>query len=445
MIRVELLLLAIFVLCSSGFILKYLIKFDVSPINCKIPLYFALFGVLASTQLRDFNEALVFLLAAIAQFMAFVFVSVLRQKGSFFWHSIANSLSHGTWYVVMSVFSYSNTYWMLFILYLVGIIAGRIAGVNWSAFVVKKYNLKSDATRDPKLAPGQRLNYLMKEPTFWLLVLGLVSYIIYGLFRFESSLNIYLQILIGISIAQNLLYAINARASQRGRNWYIAITGLAAGAMFSVQAVILFSKHMPKELFIPYVLASTLGSATGAFVSMIIEYKKKIRPDEHLEPKKGEIVPEWKKRLPYAIILGLATTWILFQEPLFKWFGLPVNELRFPISIVTAKIPRVLILLTAAILFFLDSALHTVTSRAGNRNHTGYHVASLIPKGLVDFLRISYISLNDKIPDIVPVSILSGCLGSLCGKDFSEQIEKWLQARMDVPEEKPVPKLVSAK
>lgn len=47
--RVELLLLAIFVLSSSGLILKYLIKFDVSSINCKIPLYFAIFGILAST------------------------------------------------------------------------------------------------------------------------------------------------------------------------------------------------------------------------------------------------------------------------------------------------------------------------------------------------------------------------------------------------------------
>lgn len=338
---------------------------------------------------------------------------------------------------------------MLFILYLVGIIAGRIAGVNWAAFVVKKYNLTSDATRDPKLAPGQRLNYLKKEPTFWLLILGLAAYIIYGQFNFDKSMNNYLLLLIGLSIVQNLFYAINARASQRGRNWFIAITGLSAGAIFSIQAVILFSRQMPKELFVPYVLASTLGSATGAFVSMIIEWKKKIRPDEHLKEnkyeKKGAVkVPEWKKRLPYAVILALATMWILFQEPIFRFFGIQVNELRFPISIVTAKIPRVLILLTAAILFFLDSALHTVTSRAGNRNHTGYHVSSLIPKGLVDFLRISYISLNDKVPDIVPVSILSGCLGSLCGKDVSEGIEQWLQARMDIQTEEPKPKPASA-
>ncbi len=435
---------SILILASSGYFLKYVIKFDVSSVNCKIPLFTALFGIVVSTQLRDFHEATLFLVAAIAQFIAFVFVSILRQKGSFFWHSTANCLSHGTWYAVMGLLSGSKTYWMLFILYLVGIIAGRIAGVNWAAYVVKKYNLTSDATRDPKLAPGKRLNYLMKEPTFWFLVLGLLAYITYGRFNFDSSMNNYLLLLIGLSIVQNLLYAINARAAQRGRNWFIAITGLSAGAIFSVQAVILFSKEMPKELFIPYVLASTLGSATGAFVSMIIEYKRKIRPDEHLVLNKVK-VPEWKKRLPYAIILALAAIWVIFQVQIFNFFGLTVNELKFPVSVITAKLPRILILMTAAALFFLDSALHTVTSRAGNRNHTGYHVSSLIPKGLVDFLRISYISLNDKIPDILPVSILAGCLGSLCGKDVSERIERWLQARMDVPSETPETKPIKVK
>ncbi len=431
----------------SGFILKRLTKFDVSLLNCRIPLLFSLLGIVTSIFLRDFHEANLFLLAALAQFFAFVFVSILRQKGSFTWHSIANFLSHGTWYAVMGIFDQSKTYWMLFILYLIAIIAGRIAGVNWATFIVEKYNLKSDATRDPKLAPGKRLTYLAKEPMFWLLMLGLCGYVTYGFFSFDTSMNTYLLILIGISIAQTLLYAINARAGQRGRNWYIAITGLSAGAMFSVQTVILFSKHMPRELFIPYVLASTLGSATGAFVSMIIEYIKKIRPDEHL--KSGDDpgmpkIPEWKKRLPYAIILALAAIWIFFQEPIFRFFGLQINELRFPITIVTAKIPRALILLTAATLFFLDNALHTVTSRAGNRNHTGYHISSLIPKGLIDFLRVSYLSLNTRIPDIVPISILAGCLGSLCGKDVSERIERWLQAKMDLPSEEPKPKPATA-
>ena len=38
---------------------------------------------------------------------------------------------------------------------------------------------------------------------------------------------------------------------------------------------------------------------------------------------------------------------------------------------------------------------------------------------------------NGKIPDIVPIAVLSGSLGSLYGKDIAEKIERWLQARMD--------------
>lgn len=447
-----------FVLGSSGYILKYLVtrypveKFNPSLINTKLPLYTAFFGILASTQLRDFHEASLFLLAAIAQFMAFVFVSILRQKGSFFWHSVANFFSHGTWYMVMGILSASQTYWMLFILYLAGIVGGRIAGVNWANFVVAKYNLKSDATRDPNIAPGQRLNYLKREPTLWFLIFGLIAYIIYGSLSFDPDLNKYLRWLIGLSIAQYFISAISSRAAQRGHNWFIAIASLFAGSIFVIQTVILFSKNMPIELFIPYVFASTLGSATGAFVSMIIEYKKKIRPDEHIkkageQKQKALPIPEWKKRLPYAVILPLVIIWIFstdIQIKILGLFGLTISELKFPISIVTTPMPRIFILLTATVIFFLDNALHTVTSRAGNRNHTGYHVSSLIPKGFIDFFRVSYLSMNTHIPDIIPISIMSACLGTLCGKDVSERIELWLQARMDIEPEKPKPKPATA-
>ena len=49
---------------------------------------------------------------------------------------------------------------------------------------------------------------------------------------------------------------------------------------------------------------------------------------------------------------------------------------------------------------------------------------------------------NGKIPDIVPIAVLSGSLGSLYGKDIAEKIERWLQARMDIepePVKKPAP------
>ena len=53
------------------------------------------------------------------------------------------------------------------------------------------------------------------------------------------------------------------------------------------------------------------------------------------------------------------------------------------------------------------------------------------------FFKARYLALNSNIPDIIPVAILAGCLGSLWGKDISERIERWLQAKMDIIDELP--------
>jgi hypothetical protein len=224
------------------------------------------------------------------------------------------------------------------------------------------------------------------------------------------------------------------------------VAGLLSGVTFYINAAYLISHQMPIQLIVPYVLSTVLGSVTGAFFSMIIEYVSKLAPDSHLEKpaqKEEKKNRTWVgKQLPYVVIMILALAWIFCQEPIFKFFDYSLSPLKFPIAVVTVELPRIVILLIAALIFLLDSALHTLVSRAGNRNHVGYHIATLIPKGLADFSKVSYIARNDKIPDLVPIAVLAGCLGSLFGKDISERIEKWLQARMDVETDMPatVPK-----
>lgn len=410
-----------------------------------IPLSFAFLGIAASTLLRDFSESFIFLLASIGQFTAYVFVSRLRQRGSFFWHAMASIGSNGMWYITLHILNGANAYWLLFIPYVIGIIAGRLTGVNLAQLVESKYELKADATRDDRLQPGQRLDYIIKEPMFWVLAIGLLGYLIYSFLFLTVSVFNAIVTVIGLGILQNFFYALSTRASARGNNWYIATTGLMSGLAFYFSALFLLSKQMDFSLFVPYIIGTTLGSTIGAFISMIIEWTMQLRPDEHLEASRGKLESgsrkqeqsAWKKRLPYAVTLFLATIWVLFHEYFFAYMGHSATQLKFPVSAVTVDLPRSIIMLAAAVVFMLDSALHTVTSRAGNRNHTGYHVASLVPKGFSDFFRISYLSLNTHIPDIVPIAILSGCLGSLCGKDIAERIEKWLQAKMDVEPEKP--------
>lgn len=430
-----LIIIGLLVLSGSGFFLKYILKFKTALTNCMTPLVFTLIGVASATQLRNFEEAIIFFGAAVVQFASFIFVSRFRQRSSFFWHTISAIMSNGGWYVTMGMLSKSQAYWLLFVPHIIGIVAGRTAGVVWAQYIEEKYELKADATLDGKLAPGKRLAYLCQEKMFWILTTGLVFYLVYGYFGFTIDFYQSVLVVIGLGLLQNFSHALNTRASARGNNWYIAITGLFAGVTFYLSAIYLFSKGMPIVLFIPYTLSTALGSATGAFFSMIIEWIGQMSPDKHLkENKTASREGRGSERLPYILILILALAWIFFQESFFKILGYPVNQLKFPISAVTVELPRVLIMLIASLTFFFDTALHTMNSRAGSRSHTGYHVVTCVPKGLMDFAKISYIAQNSKILDVLPIGILASCLGSLCGKDVSEKIEKWLQARMDVVE-----------
>lgn len=438
--RTEFFLLIIFLLTGSGFFLRHVLKFHLSLVDCVIPFFTALLAMLIALQLRSFPEAIIFLLATIGQFTSFILVSRLRQKGSFFWHALASLGANGTWYMTMRIINNAQAYWMLFIIFIAGIIAGRLLGVNWAKYIENKFHLKADATRDPRMSPEQRWHYIKKEWVFWVLTSALVIDIVYSGFNLTADQTKSLLVVVGLGFLQNLFYALNTRAANRSDNWYIAVTGILSGITFYISAAYLFSKDMPMALLIPYVLSTSLGSTIGAFFSMIIEWARKLKPDAHLGKKTGgefktsenkKLEFPWKERLPYSIIIILAVTWLFFQEPLFKLLGYPLNSLRFPLSVVTGKVPRIIIILTATLLFLLDTALHTLTSRAGNRNHTGYHITTLIPKGLVDFFKSSYMALNDRIPDIVPVAVLASCLGSLFGKDIAEYIEKRLQARMD--------------
>lgn len=440
----EMLIAYLLVWSGSSFFLKYVIRFDTKLGNCVTPFVVALLGIFITTQLTNYSEAIAFLSAATLKFTAYVFVSRLRQRGSFFWHVMASLFANGGWYVTMHILDLSGASWMLMLPYVVGIIAGRTTGVVWAQYIEKRFDLQADATRNDKLAPGKRLQYMKQEKTFWVLILALISYLMYGSFSFDPAMKFSLYLVIGFGILQNFTYALNTRASQRGNNWYIASSGLLSGVTFFVSATYLFSIDMPLLLLIPYMLSTALGSATGAFLSMVIEWTLGLAPDDHLKDRDKHLTEAEKKQkrakamLPYKIIMVFALVWILFEKYLLALFGYAISPLNFPLPIFdeSTVIPRILIVLAAAAIFMLDSALHAMSSRAGNRNHAGYHVSALIPKGLADFTKASYIKDNSKIPEIIPIAILAGSLGSLYGKDISEKIERWLQARMDVGDKK---------
>lgn len=70
-------------LSSSGFFLKYILKFENTLTSCLAPFVLVVVGILAATQLRSFDEAMMFFGAAVIQFVGFIFISRFRQRSSF--------------------------------------------------------------------------------------------------------------------------------------------------------------------------------------------------------------------------------------------------------------------------------------------------------------------------------------------------------------------------
>lgn len=457
LVSTALIIAGLLLISSSGFFLKYVLKFDNTLDSCFIPFILMLAGIIAATQLRSFDEAIMFFGAAVLQFVGFIFISRFRQRSSFAWHANSSLVSNGAWYLTMSILKLAEAYWLFLIPYMIGIISGRTSGMAWAQYIEKKLHLKADAAMDTRLAPGKRLALISREPMFWILCSSLILNVFYSYFYLGFTQFQQVLVVVGLGLLQNFVGTIYTRAQARASSWYIATTGLCSGLAFSLSAVYLFSRGMPIFLFVPYTTSTALGSSMGAFCSMIIEWSStrikeskwakwfgELRPDQHLEKNKKEKTKEEIRieRLPYKVILVLGLGWIIFQEPIFKFLGWSVTPLKFPFSGFILQWPRIVLMTIASAIFFFDNAFHSINSRAGNRNHSGYHAITCIPKGLADFSKNSYIARNSGIIDIVPISILSGCLGSLCGKDVSEKIERWLQARMDVepePARKPAP------
>lgn len=453
LISTVLIIVGLLLVSSSGFFLKYVLKFENNLISCIVPFILMIVGILTATQLRSFDEAMMFFGAAVIQFVGFIFISRFRQRSSFSLHAYSSIVSNGAWYFTMSILKLAEAYWLFLIPYMVGIISGRASGMVWAQYIEKKCDLKADAAMDNQLAPGQRLAYILKEPMFWILGASLVNNVFYSYFYLDLGYFQQVLVVIGLGLLQNFVGTISTRAQARGSSWYIAATGLCSGLAFSLSAVYLFSKGMPMFLFIPYTLSTALGSSMGAFCSMIIEWSStrvkesrwarwfgELRPDQHLEKNKKEKTEEERKRerLPYKIVFVLGVGWVIFQVPLFTILGWPINPLKFPFSGFSVEWPRIVLMLIASAIFFFDNAFHVINSRAGNRDHSGYHMVTCIPKGLVDFSRMGYIARNSSIVDIVPVSVLAGCLGSLYSKDVSEKIEIWLKSRMDIEQSSPI-------
>lgn len=377
------------------------------------------------------------LLAQTVLFAAFVSVSRMRQRKSAFLHALASIASNGGWFLVMFVLAgalvhaehalhgtaLSREFVGLLLASIAGILAGRLIGVQWMQFVERRFKVRTDSVG------SSGLDWLDRRTVPALMAALVVMAAAYYGCRFAPWRDVLIVTTLGF--LQNGVYAINTRLANRDHPGWPVVAGLAGGAVFIVHWTYLIGYTevggmMPIALLIPYTVATVAGSNTGAMLSMMHERVLGIKADTRRANAAAYASIVWHRWLLAGAALVCAA-YLLWSDSVLALFGLAAHAIVLPF----ASVPRPAALVLGGLAFFANNVTHTLSSRAGNRNHAPYHAATCLIHGLVTFFMGAFVILNARFLDLVPVAALGSATGQLFAQRISLRMEQWLASVMD--------------
>lgn len=404
-------------------------------------------GIAACLPLAGFGESRFVWPVLFAQtllYTTYVSVSRMRQRKSAFLHAVMSACSNGGWFITM--FVVANAYlhaqktlqgsaltfeFIGFLAALVGgILGGRLVGVQWMQWVEKRFAVRTDSVGSPALARLDRYTV----PTLLCALVGTVA--VWTLFSLAPLRDVLIVTVLGF--LQIGIHAFNTRLANRNHPGWPVVTGLVGGVIFVVHWTYLLGYSasggiMPFALLVPYMVATVAGSNVGALFSMVFEgWFGLNKPDAHVKEKKAYADVSWHHRLLVVTAL-LCGAYLLFSEPMLAALGLVAHPITLPFSFFDGTAyARAAALAFGGFIFFVDSATHTLSSRAGNRSHAPYHAATCLLHGFVAFSLGAFVILNARFLDLIPVAALGSAAGQLYAQKFSMWMEKRLVSVMDV-------------
>jgi hypothetical protein len=398
------------------------------------------------------------LVAQTLLFVSYVFVSRTRQRKSLFLIALMSVFSNGGWFLTMFVLATAYThaqktlqglslsveFFGFLAAITAGTLGGRLVGVQWMQFVEQRFGIRSNSVKSETLT---KLDLKTIPFITWALVLMVVVGLGFGIVQARDMF-----IVVTLGLLQNLVYSVNTRLANRDHPGWPVVTGLLATVIFIVHWAYLLKYSaaggsMPLVLLIPYTLATLTGSTIGARLSMSIEDVLGLKPDKHVveeEKKKKEESKVKYKGIKWhhtllTVVAVLSGIYLAWNEAILAWLGIAPQAIIIPFASSESLLSeRMLSLLFGGLIFFLNSATFTLMSRAGNRNHAVYHATLCVLLGFMSFWYGSFVVLNARFLDLIPIAAFGSALGQLYGQQFSMWMEKKLNSVMDVePEKKP--------
>lgn len=377
-------------------------------------------------------------------YTTYVSVSRMRQRKSAFLHAVMSVGSNGGWFLTMFVLATAYTHAQqtlhgsalslefagFLVATIAGILGGRLVGVQWMQWVEKKYGVKTDSVGSPALARLDRYTV----PTLLYALLGTV--LVLWLFELVPLRDVLVVTVLGF--LQNGIYAFNTRLANRNHPGWPVVTGLLGGIVFIVHWTYLLGYSaaggiMPFALLLPYTVATVAGSNVGALFSMIFEgWFGLNKPDAHVKEGKAYAEVLWHRRLLIATAI-LCGVYLVWSEPILALVGVIAHDIVLPFSFFDGTAyARMAAMIFGGFVFFANNITHTLSSRAGNRNHAPYHAATCLLHGSVTFSMGAFVILNASFLDLIPIAALGSAAGQLYAQKFSMWMEKRLVSVMDV-------------
>lgn len=284
---------------------------------------------------------------------------------------------------------------MLLPTYLFATVFGSLHGKVISQKIEKHIGAKIEA---PKNQPQ-----LMR---FWPSIVALLGALILQIIFVPSSLSSWMIAgLALLTLVDNFSFAVLRLARSSDNYWFHGFAALLqTGAKF-LGLAIMFNYEMSWVLFLPTTTGGVMGSLTGQYFAKGISDRINAKFDSHVL---GDKKIEWPIIQTAVFSVGMVIHGIIFGQSNF------VN---------------VSLLLGYA---FFQSVSFSVVSRARQRNHDVYLMWASVFSNGVWYLTMHQLALKNITPDKTAPYVVGGITGSLVGQNIAMQVEKKINARMDV-------------
>lgn len=342
------------------------------------------------------------LLLAFAQNISFSVISRARNRNSHNYHLIAAVFSNSVWFLTFRLLVINELTYTMIIPFITGTTLGSLFGAYISRKIEGWLNLTADATKQIKQSVKNNYVYFKKYILFVVLgIVGVCSIV------FSDNPAVVLTIL-PLAYVNHIMMGLSSRAKNRGSHNYLIVTTVLSWIVWFLTFGYLVKNNMSFALFVPYTVATVLGSITGAGVSIRIERFFNFKPDENIQ-----ISTDFT-----GVRLFIKDWWLLITFLLLSYFFVP-SDLEWTMFVF------------GALVYGSQSMTYIVSSRASNRNNMIYHLCARLINGGITFLTYKYFVMFNAAPEIFAPILIGATLGNVFGQKIGIMIESKIGAMMD--------------